>query len=198
LTTLPGDDQDVLYRAAIIAVEDYCGQSFDFWLDTQQFLDGSGTRTLYLPMRVETLHEIEVSHSGLEAAFVHLSEKGDRIIVNADAGIGNYYERTMMDIQDDPPLKFTYGADTVRVVADWGYTDFPQAVFDALRIDMEDQALSDTNALSQTLRAFRKLGLRQIDQGNLTANISRGAMLSDRVAQILQPFIWYGKIGVTV
>jgi hypothetical protein len=196
LTALPIESQETLYIGAKLAVEEYTGQIFDFQPGVEKVLDGSGRRTLYLPKRLETITAIDVTETGLTLSDVLLADEKDRVDIRADAGISNYYVRALMEVQGNPPMQFTYGVGTVRITGDWGWSAFPQAVRDAMRMDMEDQALSDTHALSETLRAYRKLGIREITQDKLEAGFGPAINLSDRVRALLDPYVWQGRVGV--
>jgi hypothetical protein len=195
LTSLSYDKQEALWHAAKIAVEEYVGQTFDFEPDTTKVFDGDGQRSIYLPKRLETLTTLEVAGSALVEGDVYLSDAHDRLHVNPDAGIGNYYERALMDIQGYPSLTFTAGDSTVSVTGDWGWSAFPAPVRDAMRFDMEEQALADANALSSTVHAVRRLGLGSIGQGGLRAELATPPAVSPRVAQRLLPYVWHGQGG---
>lgn len=198
LTTLPYEDQEVLFFSAKFAIEEYTGQTFGFTPDETRVLDGPGGRRIRLPWRLETLAALTVSGSALTAADVSLSAEHDALVVRAEAGVQNYYQRAMMEVQGWPSVGFTAGYSTVSITGDWGWETFPEPVREALRIDMEDQALGDTNALGESLRAFRALGLRNVQQGNLTAQVLATNALSDRVVRLLAPYTWTGQVGVTI
>lgn len=198
LINLTPEEQDQLRRASIAAVEEFTNQSFVPLADTELTVDGTGTKTLFLPKRLETLTELTVTGSGLTATDVNLASNGDKITVSAMAGIGNYYEKVMRDFDGNRPLRFTYGVGTVQILGDWGWADCPQDVADAILLDMEDQALADANQLSDTIRAARVLGLRDISQGNLRAAIDFTPALSRQVQRLLLPYIWIGQVGSTV
>lgn len=198
LSTLPDEDQEVLYLAARYAIEEYTGQSFDYNAAETRVLDGPGGRKLRLPWRLETLTTLVVSNSALTEDDVTLTSEHDALLVSADAGVQTYYQRAMMEVQGWPSLGFTPGVGTVSLTGDWGWASFPQAIRTALRLDMEDQALADTNALGESIRAFRALGLRNVQQGNLTAQVLATNSLSDRVVRLVTPYCWTGQVGVVV
>lgn len=198
LTSLTSGEQDQLRRASIAAIEEFTGQRFELEADVTRNVDGTGTKSLYLPKRLESLAVLTVTGSGLTASDVTLSENHDKLTVRADAGIGNYYERVMREFDGNLPLRFAFGTGTVQITGDWGWPDCPQDVFDALRIDMEDQALSDANALSDTIRSARALGLRDISQGNLSAAIDYVPSVSAKVQRLLLPYIWLGPVGAVI
>jgi hypothetical protein len=196
LTSLSTTQQNWLYEASVAAVEEYCGQKFDFQPGVTMTLDGSGTDTLYLPKRLEVFTDITVIDSGLETADMIIGPDNDTILVKRHAySLGNYYTRTLRDLSGALPLLFTWGPDTVTITGDWGWASFPDQVRTALRKDMEDTALADANMLSSTIRSYRKLGLRDIAQGNLRATIAGSPGLGDEVLMLLRPFIWRGAIG---
>lgn len=198
LTSMPYEQQEVLYLAAKLAVEEYTGQVFDFEDNVTKVIDGRGGRTIYLPKRLESLTTLEISGSGLDQTQVVLSEAHDALHVSATAGFGNYYEQALWRIQGEPALEFTYGVGTVTITGDWGWADFPQAIRSAMRLDMEDQALADTNSLMETIRAFQKMGIRDASQGGLNFAVVASAGLSDRVRTLLDGYVFQGAIGVAV
>lgn len=67
-----------------------------------------------------------------------------------------------------------------------------------MRLDMEDQALADTNSLMDTIRAFQKMGIRDASQGGLNFSVVASAGLSDRVRHILDGYVFQGAVGVAV
>lgn len=198
LTSLPLDEQATLRLAAIYAVEEYTGQPFTYETGVTRFVDGTGHRKIYLPVRLEALTTLTVEDSALSEDDVVVTEKGDALVVNPDAGISNYYVRAMMEVQGWPSMTFVSGVENVTINGDWGWATFPEAVATALRLDMEDMALADTHTLSETIRAFRGLGLRDVSQGNLRADVSAAPALSPRVIRLLDPFVWSGPVGATV
>lgn len=198
LTSLPYEHQEVLWLAAKLGVEEYTGQTFDFEEATAKTFNGRGGRTVYLPKRLEALTTLEVSGSGLDETQVVLSPEYDALHVSATAGFGNYYERALWSIQGEPALCFTYGIGTVTVTGDWGWETFPTAVRNAMRLDMEDQALADTNSLMDSIRAFQKMGIRDASQGGLNFNVRAAAGLSDRVRTLLDGYVFQGPVGVAV
>jgi hypothetical protein len=191
LTTEAAED---LWRAAIRAVEGFCGQSFES-VDETRLLSGTGSDVLYLPRRLESLTTLEVLGTSLDLTSVTMSDARDRLVVTP-ASFGNYAVRAMRDY-DDPRL-FPYGNDNVTITGTWGWTAPPDEVRLALRLDLEDNALADSHALSETIRAARKLGLTEISQGNLRASLSSSYGLSERVQTLLADHVWYGGVGSLV
>jgi hypothetical protein len=198
LTGLTLPEQEQLWRSSISAVEEFTGQAFLLESGETKYIDGPGGRTLFLPKRLDSLTDLSVTGSGLSLDDVYLSEKHDQLIVLPTAGIGNYYEQALRDLDGNLPLNFRFGVGTVQVTGDWGWSVVPETVRDAIRIDMEDQALADANALSDTVRSVRALGLRDISQGNLAAGIGLSSGISLRAQRLLAPYVWLGPIGVVV
>jgi len=198
LTGLAYEYQEALWLAAKLAVEEYTGQQFTFEEDATKQVDGRGGRTLYLPKRLETLTTLEVSGSGLDQTQVYLSDTKDSLHVTASAGFGTYYERALWSVQGEPALCFTYGVGTVTINGDWGWEEFPLAIRNAMRYDMEDQALADTNSLMDTIRAYQKMGIRDASQGGLAFSVTAAAGLSDRVRTLLDGYVYQGAVGVSV
>lgn len=198
LLDLPYESQYALWLSAVSSIEEYTGQTFDFEPAATKAFDGSGDRFVYLPKRLEALTDLQVSYSSLAAADVELNEDKTKLVVSSNAGIRNYYERAIVRVQDNPSLLFTAGTASVRVTGDWGWSVFPEPVREALRLDMEDQALADANALSDSLRAYQKLGMRDVRQGNLSATVTAVSGLSDRVRHLLDPYVWRGRVGAVI
>lgn len=198
LTTLPSEDQWSLYESSRLTVEEFCCQTFNYDPGTSRNLDGTGTKALYLPLRLDTLTSMVADGSALEVGDVELSANHDRLLVRSAALQANYYTQTIREIEGNLPLAFPYGAGNVTVGGNWGWSEFPEAVLRAIRRDMEDTALADQNALSHSIRAFRKLGLRDVSQGNLRADIAGAWGLSPEVMLLLVPYVWEGPVGVTI
>lgn len=197
LTSADAAEKGRLYRSSISAVEDYCRQSFDHWTGTKM-IDGGTDRQLFLPRRLSSLTGLAVARSVITERDVDLSEDHDEITLKPDAGRGgNYYERCAADADERMGLGFTFGYDTVAVTGVWGWADdeFPQLVFDALLKDMEDTAQVDTNKLTPTIRQYRHMGIRNISQGNMRAQISGAPGLSADSMGLLSGLIWDGPLG---
>lgn len=199
LVTLTPEQQQELYELSVTAVEEFCGQVFDFEQDTTLLLDGPGSDVLFLPKRLERLDALSISNGALDIGDVDLGPLHDRLIVKSVPGSGrNYYSWALIDMQDRLPFSFAYGYENVSVTGNWGWENFPDPVRTAIRKDMEDTALADTNLLNQTIRSYRKLGMRDVSQGNLRAALNFAPGLGDDVINILQPFIWQGAVGAVV
>jgi hypothetical protein len=195
LTTLPADQQETLRQAAIVAIEEFTGQSFETWTGTLT-VDGTGDTVLYLPRRLETLTAIAANGSGLVLSDVVLSPQGDRLHVNEEALVGNYYTRALRAISPSEYMAFPYGHGRVSVTGTWGWSTTPSNVVRAILKDMEDTALADASALNNTIRAYRKLGLADISQGDLNASFGFASYaLSDEVIGLLRPYIWTSRVG---
>jgi hypothetical protein len=201
LTSLDAAAQESLFLASKAAVEEFCGQTFDYQPATTYTLDGAGGTTVYLPRRLEALTDLVVDGSSLSAEDVIIGlPDQDKLSVRSDIGaIGNYYTKTLRQIlSDTEPTLFTYGVESVTITGDWGWATFPPPVGIAIRKDMEDQALADSSALNESIRAYRKLGLRDISQGNLRAAVGGAPGLSDEVVRLLMPYVWIGNLGAVV
>lgn len=198
LTTLTVSEAQVLYDSSRIAVEEFCGQSFDYEEGVTYQLDGNGEVALYLPKRLDHMTALVVTGAGLEIGDVTLSPERDRLTVRPVGLYQNYYTQALRELDDNLPLRFAYGVGNVAILGDWGWNVVPTPVFEAIRLDMEDTALADANALSQTLRAYRKLGIRDLSQGNLRATVGGSWGLSPEVMSLLRPYVWQGQIGVTI
>jgi hypothetical protein len=199
LTELSPEQQEDLYVQSVAAIEEFCGQTFDFVPDAEFTLSGSGTDVLYLPKRLEVVASLVVEGSALSAADVYLDTSFDRLVVKPNVtGSWNYYEQALYELSDSLPMIFAYDEDNVTILGDWGWSVFPEVVHIALRKDMEDTALADTNLLSQTIRSYRKFGMRDISQGNLRASFGFAPGLGDDVINMLQPYVWLGQVGYMV
>jgi hypothetical protein len=199
LTSLSPEQQEELYAQSVAAIEEFCGQTFDYLPDTTYVLNGSGSDVLYLPKRLEVLAALVVEGSALSTGDVVLDDPFDRLVVKPNVTSSlNYYEQALYEFEGALPYKFTYDDENVTITGDWGWSVFPQQVRTAIRKDMEDTALADTNLLNQTIRAYRKFGMRDISQGNLRATFGFAPGLGDDVIHLLQPYVWLGQVGYMV
>lgn len=195
LTGLTADQQDGIYAAAIAAVESFCRQSFGAAVVEEKLLDGSGGDVLYLPVRLESATAVSVEGSSLSIEDVAIGDDHDRLILSPP--VGNYYTRALMDGPEC--RRFRWGRRNVRVNGTWGWTDSPAAIDQAVRFDMEDTARADANGLTSTIMSYRKLGVKSIRQGSLSADLyETAADLSDRASALAKNFVWEGPIGVLV
>jgi hypothetical protein len=191
LTDLTGPQQDGLRSAAITAVENYTGQVFEPVTGTK-VIDGSGSRELYLPARLESFTAVGIKGVGIPITEFAISDQKHRLYFSG--AVGNYYEQALLDGSE--PKDFTYEPGAIAITGIWGWTTCPPAIVIALRYDMEDQALADANAISPTIGAWRKLGLSSISQGNLSATFAKHApTLTSRVLRLVEPYAWAGEIG---
>ena len=196
LRALNSSQQDALRASSIAAIEEYTGQRFEPYTATKT-IDGSGAGELYLPARLETLTSISVKGVALALSDVVLSDDKDRVAWKGLIGT-NYYERTLLEL-DERPRTFPYEAGAVAINGTWGWTTTPQRVITAIRYDMEDQAAHDANAMSSTIDAFRKMGLRDVSQGNLRATLAASPpTVSTRAVSLLDSYLWAGQIGRVV
>jgi len=186
------DDVTALRSAAIAAVEEFTGQSFDSFEGTLS-VHASGS-VAFLPRRLERLDSIDGAGS-LTDADLALDDRGDRITVRDWRWTSNAYERALRDLagETSPTL-----GDDVQITGLWGWSECPAEVATAIRYDMEDQARADANDLSPTVAAMRSLGIRDVSQGNLRLNIGDAAMLSPRAVRLLHGLVWHGAGGELV
>jgi hypothetical protein len=199
LTALSTPQQEDIYAASVAAIEEFCGQTFDLQPDTTKVLDGTGSDVLYLPKRLETITALVVEGSALSFGDVILDEPFDRLVVKPNvAGTMNYYSRALLTFESGLSFSFTHDEENVTITGDWGWSTFPGPVRTAIRKDMEDTALADSNLLNQTIRAYRKFGMRDISQGNLRATFGFAPGLGDEVIHLLQPYVWVGQVGYLV
>lgn len=194
LTGLTADQQDVLRDSTIAAVEEYCGQGFGYTTDETVVVDGQGANVLHLPKRLIALDTLLVNNYGMTVSSVVISERRDRLHFADWLGM-NYYEQAIREMTH---FRFPIGFGNVAITGSWGWEEFPEAVRAAIVFDMEDQARADANALSASVAAFRKLGIRSIDQGNLRADIEGSPGLSPRVQATLRPYVWHGTLGAVL
>lgn len=198
LASLTEAQQDALRSAAISAVEEHVGQSFTPFSGIVQVPSQGGYEVL-LPRRLRLLDAVYSSRGDLlEPEAVVLGPNKDRLIWRQNiVGVG-YYEQALFEVSGrDYPTRF--GRDTLQVAGEWGWDAVPQPVVDAIRYDMEDQAMADASALTQTVHVFRRLGLTTIDQGNLRATLGPvGGGLSPRVTRVLKPYVFLGTGGYVV
>jgi hypothetical protein len=209
LKALAAPEQDALRAEAILAIEGACRQSFtadgasgsgsgdEF---TTLSIDGNGSRTIYLPRRLASLHELVVTDASFGAADVELSDDHSRLNIIDEGGGTNWLTQAGAEFRGRQQALFTAGAGTVQVTGVWGWAEdeFPDAIATALRFDMEDRALANAHALADTVRSARALGLSSINQGGLSAELSnREPAISTRVARILKnaELIWHGGTG---
>lgn len=187
-------DSDVLSlrTAAIAAVEEFTGQSFDSEEATLSVPVGGSVA--FLPRRLARLDTI-AGAGGLSASDVALDGRGDRIVLRDWRWTSNAYERALREVSGE--LSPELGR-ALSITGLWGWEDCPDAVADAIRCDMEDQARADANDLSPTVAAMRALGVRDVSQGNLRLNIGEASMLSPRAVRLLTGYVWHGAGGELV
>ncbi len=212
LTDLETAQQDALRQEAILTVEGHCAQSFEAEGTEDdpvtKTLDGVGGRTLYLPMRMAKLVSVTPPEgSSLSTGDVTLSDDHDRLAVRSLYGGTNWATQAFAEGYGYRDLRFPSEPASVKVAGVWGWTDdeFPAAIATALRFDMEDRALADAHALSETVRSARALGLTALNQGGLTMQFGQrtGALgavpgepaVSTRVERLLSGFLWVSMAG---
>ena len=209
LGDLTGPQQDALRDAAIAAIESYCHQRFlaegtDNDPVTKR-LDGTGTRTLYLPCRIVEITEIESfgTEAGVTLDSVTISDDRSRLTLPETGAGTTWATRAYADAHGLTEAAFPAGTDNIRVTGIWGWTDDEyddqlDAVTTAIRFDMEDKALAGAHALNDTVRAARTLGLNSVNQGRISLDLDTEHQLSARVKQQLVPFVFNHAGGATV
>lgn len=192
LAGLTASAQAMLRAEAIAGVERYCGQRFLPRVGTL-IVDGTGASELYLPERVEALTGVLVKGSDLDLSQVEVSEDGARLHFAA-VGTG-YYEQAMQSVAGRDSRTFRAGAGTVILTGTFGWATLPAEVERAIRVEMEEQAAADASALSGIVSSARRLGLKNVSQGNLRADIGDPSMLAPRAAALLSGYVWHGLGG---
>jgi hypothetical protein len=196
LLALSTAQQDALRLSAIAAIEDWTGQDFLAEDATTREVRSHGGAELFLPKRLRSLDSITYGDAGeLELDAIYLGSDNDRLIFRSGVvGIG-YYEQALYEVSGgDYPKQFPI--DLLNITGDWGWEDVPDAIIEAIRVDMEEQATADASALSPSVAAFRKMGLTNISQGNLRADLSPAVpTLSPRVQRLLSPYVFLGQGG---
>jgi hypothetical protein len=196
LTGLDDGDQETLYTAAVQAIEEYTGQRFDV-VTEERTLEAQGGTDLYLPARLDSISAISFpTGSPLTLTDLALSERHDRLYVKSSAGYG-YYAQTIMEMQGHTG-KLSFPSGQVKVTGAWGWSSFPSEVRQALRVDMEDNAIADSHQLGPSIRAYRAMGVRDIKQGGMTLALDRPVPISPRAARLLEEFVWQPALGQMV
>lgn len=191
LLALSGPQQDALRDIAIADVERYCGQAFTPYIG-DVVVDGGGGREVFPPKRVEELTGIVVKGTSIDLTDVAVSEKGDRIHFLALST--DYAVAAMRETAFDSRT-FRSGSGTVVLTGTFGWSVVPAAVAQAIRIEMEQQALADASELSGIVSSSRRLGLRSVAQGNLRAEIGDPSVVSPQAARLLSNYVWLGPGG---
>lgn len=200
LTGLTEDQQDALRSSAIVAVEAFTGQVFDLFEGEIEVTDVQCGDEVYLPRRLIEVGSITpFDGDALDLDPILLTSNGERLLWRSNVvGVG-YYEQALFEVSGrDYPTKFQTG--TLVVDGTWGWATVPDAVVAAIRMDMEDQALADDNAMSTTVTAMRKLGIKGWAQGNLRIEFDgtrggAGEALTQRVQRQLAPYVFLGRLG---
>jgi len=207
LKALGEAEQDALRAEAILAIEGHCRQSFTAEAGsasgsgdefTTLAIDGTGSRTLYLPRRLASLHDLSVAGAAIDAGDVELNDRHDRLSIIEEGGNTNWLAQAAAEYSERPRALFVAGAGTVQVTGVWGWADdeYPEAITTALRFDMEDRALANGHALADTVRSARALGLSSVNQGGLSIELGKGEpAVSTRVRRLLKGYRWSGAAG---
>jgi hypothetical protein len=195
LLALDEEAQESLRLAAIVSIETWTGQSFTFSQAETVDVESAGGYELYLPRRLVTLTSIApFGADAMELSAVTVSAQKDKLVFHSRGAGMNYYEQALYEMSGgDYPIGFP--AATLQITGDWGWETAPDAIQTALRFDMEEQALADSNALSPTVNAVRRLGLSDIGQGSLRATLVTPPLVSPRVERLLHDYIWMGQGG---
>lgn len=192
LLVLSGPQQDALRDVAIADIERFCGQQFTTYVG-DLVVDGGGGREVFPPKRVEVLTAIVVKGTSIDLTDVVVSERGDRIHflpLSTD-----YAVMAMRETAYDSRT-FRSGSGTVILTGTFGWSVVPAPVVQAIRIEMEQQALADASPLSGIVGSSRRLGLRNISQGNLRAEVGDPSVVSPQAARLLDPaYVWLGPGG---
>lgn len=191
LTSLTSPQQDAAREVAIRAVERYTGQRFEPSTD-DVVIDGSGSTEVYTPVRVEELTAITVKGTDIDLTDVIVGEKGDRIWF---APLSTSYAVQAMRERAWDSRTFRAGTGMVVLSGSFGWSVTPAAVVQALRIEMEQEALANASALSGIVASARRLGLMNLSQGNLRAQIGEPSLISPAAAALLSGYIWLGAGG---
>lgn len=193
LTSLTLEQQDALRTVAIAGVEFFTGQRFEPEIG-QERIDGHGGDELYLPRRVEVLTGVTVAGASIALGDVVLGPNGDRLHFRRDAGLG-YYEQAMASLHGADTRTFRSGPGTILVSGTFGWSECPAAVEQAIRLDMEEQAQADASKLAGITASARRMGLRELTQGNLRLSIGVAGGMSLRIQELLVPLQWKGPQG---
>lgn len=194
LTGATASEQDGWYAQAKRAVEGFCAQRFDLTTKTVT-LDGNGALRLPLEERLAILTTLKVNDVAIAAADVALTPRRDAIKMVRPRG-GNWVERALREWSGEA-VGFSYGFANVEIAGDWGWTDAEMpptadsAVGVAMRLDMEDLALAASHGLAATVRAQARLGIDNVAEGPLAAEINyHDVPLSVEAQSVLEPYIW--------
>lgn len=194
LRQLSDADLADVYQLAIKSVERFCGQKFIAEAGVRTF-DGGGGRTLALPQRLATLTTLTVSGSSLLASDVALNERHSELAVLSTATGGNWVEQVLRE--DQRPL-FTAGVGTITIDGIWGWSDaelpandLSTPIAQAVRMDMEDQALLRSGPLAETTRTMAKARTDLVIEGPLRLSMKESIVpLSSEVQTLLDDFVW--------
>jgi hypothetical protein len=196
LADLSSAEQDALRDVAISAVERFTGQTFTSPGPGETvIIDGTGGREAFLPKRCEALTSVVVKGTSIDLTDVALDANGARLYFRPRST--DYAIVAMYDTPFDTRT-FRAGAGTIMLTGTFGWSLCPDAVRQALRLEMEEQASADASALSGLVSSYRRLGIADIAQGNLRAQIGTPSEIGARAARLLAPFVWTGAGGYLV
>jgi hypothetical protein len=196
LMDLSSAEQEALRTVAIAAVERFTGQRFESAGPGEVVtIDGAGGREVFLPKRCEALSGVIVKGTSIDLTDVALDEKGARLYFQPRST--HYAVVAMYDSPRDTRT-FRAGAGTIVLTGTFGWSVCPDPVAQALRLEMEEQASADASALSGLVSSYRRLGIADIAQGNLRAQIGTPGEIGARAARLLAPYVWTGAGGFLV
>ncbi len=176
---------------AISAVERFTGQRFVARAG-DLVVDGSGGGEIFMPERVESLTDIVVKGTSIDLTDVVVGERGDRLhFVPLNQ---SYAVQAMREVSYDSRT-FRAGAGTIILTGTFGWSVCPAPVVQALRLEMEAQAQADASALSGVVGSARRLGLRDLAQGNLRITVGDPSEISPQAGRLLVPYVWLGAGG---
>lgn len=186
--------QDELRLLAIKAVEQFCGQVFTE-TSAVRVLGAQGGHQLPLDKRLAEVTSIEVVDSSLDAADCYFNERHSALIVKQTSLSSNWVERV---IREDTPPVFTSGDGTVTIDGKWGWldteidgTDLAHPVHVAIRLDMENQALTRATPLAEAARTMSRMRSDSITEGLLTVRTSGSVLpIATELQMLLHDFIW--------
>lgn len=184
--------QEALRVESIDDIERFTGQVF-LPDDGPLVLDGRGGREAYPPKRIETLTGITVEGTSLDLTDVTVDPDGKRLYFTPISG--NYAVQAMRDSAYDSRT-FRRGAGTIILEGAFGWEDPPTDVETAIRWEMEDRARANASGLAGTVAAYRRLGMKEIAQGNLRGTLAEKVpVLSPRTMERLSDYVWTGPAG---
>jgi hypothetical protein len=182
--------------SAIATIEAFAGQRFAEELATTRNISGADEEKLYLPKRLASLTSLSIANSAIDETNVAIGSSSEipegmnDYLYIEPSSLGSWVTRALTD---DRRRVFAAGVNNLAVTGTWGWpeADFPDAIAQALRFDMEDQAAAARHGLGGSIAALRTLGASGSSQGPLSVTISRSApILSDRAMALVESYVW--------